>query len=273
MNKIILAKEKETLLIPLYGKAKESRKRNPILADKKAIEIINQIDYDFSLLKIPDKTNTMMSLRARLIDDYVRDFLADNKDCGALHLGCGLDSRYYRIGDHEVDWYDIDFPEVIEIRQHFYTKSECYHLLGSSVTEPTWLEQIPGNKENYIVIAEGLLMYLREHEIKTLIRNLINSIGRFTLIFDAFNTFTAQRVNSHPSIKKTGADIHWGINDPAEMEQWGMDIRFLEQKFLTSNDVINQLNSGTRIMYKLANKFSFVKNAHRILIFEISRER
>ena len=71
MGKIVLNGEKETLLIPLYGKAKEYEKKKPILIDKKAVEIVNQIDYNFESLKIPEKTNIMMCLRAKLIDNFV----------------------------------------------------------------------------------------------------------------------------------------------------------------------------------------------------------
>jgi len=75
MDKIVLTEEKETLLIPLYGKAKESQKKLPIIIDKKAAEILNQIDYDFKSLKIPKKTNIMMCVRAKLFDDFVKEFL------------------------------------------------------------------------------------------------------------------------------------------------------------------------------------------------------
>jgi len=62
---ITLDKEKETLLVPLYGKAMETQKKTPILYDAKAVEIIEKIDYDFKSLKIPGKTNTMICLRAK----------------------------------------------------------------------------------------------------------------------------------------------------------------------------------------------------------------
>ncbi len=97
MEKIVLTQEKETLLIPLFGKAKEMNKESPILIDRKAVEILDQIEYDFSLLNIPEKTNILMSIRAKLIDNFVRNFLSINQDSVALHLGCGLDSRYHRI--------------------------------------------------------------------------------------------------------------------------------------------------------------------------------
>ena len=69
-EKITFKMEKETLLIPLYGKAVESKRDNPVLTDHKAEEIIDRTEYDFSLLKIPRKTDVMMSLRAKQFDDY-----------------------------------------------------------------------------------------------------------------------------------------------------------------------------------------------------------
>ncbi len=269
MDKIVLTKEKETLLIPLYGKAKESEKKHPILIDKKAVEIVNQIDYDFKSLKIPEKTNTMMCLRAKLIDNFVKDFLKENDESVALHLGCGLDSRYERINNSNVDWYDVDFEDVIDIRRHFYEETDNYHLIPSSVTEKEWLEKIPKEMKHYIVIAEGLLMYLKEDEIKMLLKNLKNQIGSYTLIFDAFSVYTAKKVKNQPSIKKTGAVIHWGIDNPEELTKWETEIEFIEEQYFTSNEEINNLDIVTRLMYILANLFSVAKRAHRLLIYRV----
>ncbi len=232
MDKVVLTREKETLLIPLFGKAKESTKDRPILVDRKAVEIVNRIDYDFTLLKIPEKTNVMMCLRAKLIDNFVKDFLEKDGKGAALHLGCGLDSRYDRVGNSAVDWYDVDFEEVIDIRRQFYKETDRYHLIGSSVTESGWLKEIPTGKNQYIVIAEGMFMYLQEDEIKMLIRKLKDRIGSYTLIFDAFSVYTARKVRNHPSLKKTGAVIQWGIDDPGELAKWGMGIQFIKRRVL-----------------------------------------
>jgi O-methyltransferase involved in polyketide biosynthesis len=269
MDKIILSEEKETLLIPLFGKARESKKKSPLLVDKKAIEIIDQIDYDFTSLKIPEKTNVMMCLRAKFIDNFVKDYLGRNYESIALHLGCGLDSRYNRIKNCYVDWYDVDFPEVIDIRRRFYEETDHYHLIGSSVTEQAWLENIPMGKEKYIVIAEGLFMYLKENEIKQLVKRLTERLGNFNLIFDAFSTFAAKKVKNHPSIKKTGAVVHWGIDNPEELESWGPQIRFVDEKYFTANKEIENLDFGTRTAFKIANLFPIARKAHRILIFQV----
>jgi O-methyltransferase involved in polyketide biosynthesis len=269
MDKITLSGEMETLLIPLFGKARESEKKTPVLVDKKAVEISSQIDYDFASLKIPEKTNVMMCLRAKLIDNFVKDYLDRSNGSVALHLGCGLDSRYDRIGNSRVNWYDVDFPEVIAIRRRFFEETDHYHLIGSSVTELTWLEKIPLEKEKYIVIAEGLFMYLKESEIKLLVEKLTEMLGNFTLVFDAFSSFAARKVKNHPSIKKTGAVVHWGIDNPKELENWGPKIRFVDEKYFTANEEIEKLDFGTRTAFKIANLFPLARKAHRVLIYQV----
>jgi O-methyltransferase involved in polyketide biosynthesis len=220
-------------------------------------------------LKIPEKTNIMMCLRAKLIDNFVKDFLLKNGESIALHLGCGLDSRYNRIGNPDVDWYDVDFKEVIDIRRHFYEETANYHLIASSVTENEWLNKIPRDKNQYIVIAEGLFMYLKENEIKTLINNLKNRIGSYTLIFDAFSVYTSKKVKNQPSIKKTGAVIQWGIDNPEELTKLGRGIQFIEERYFTTNQEIKNLDTSTKIMFKLANLLPIAKRAHRLLIYKV----
>ena len=46
----------ETLLLPLWGRAYETQKDKPRLIDKKAVEIIDRLDYDFSTI---EKTQSM----------------------------------------------------------------------------------------------------------------------------------------------------------------------------------------------------------------------
>lgn len=269
MDKVVLTREKETLLIPLFGKAKESAKERPVLVDRKAVEIVGRIEYDFTSLKIPEKTNIMMCLRAKLIDNFAKDFLAKDNDSAAVHLGCGLDSRYDRVGNSHVDWYDVDYEEVTGLRRLFYRETDKYHLIGSSVTESGWLKEIPTGKNQYLVIAEGLFMYLQEDEIKTLLSRLKDRTGGFTLIFDAFSSYTAKKVRNHPSLKKTGAVIHWGIDDPGELAKWGMDIQFIKEEYFTSNEETGNLSPGMRAAFGIANLFPFVKKAQRLLIYKV----
>jgi O-methyltransferase involved in polyketide biosynthesis len=266
-----LDREKETLLIPLYGKALESRKPSPVIFDAKALEIVGGMDYDFGSLKIPAKTNTMMCVRAKLFDDYTAGFLKEGEPNVVLHLGCGLDARYDRIGDPDVDWYDLDYEEVVEFRRRFFPETERYHLIGSSVTEPGWLEEILAGAGRYLVIAEGLFMYLGEGEIRALLDALAKRVGRYTLVFDAFSVYTARRVGRHPSIRRTGAVVRWGVDDPRELTGWRPDVEFIEAVYFTSNDVVRKLGPLTRLLYGLAGLFPAARNAQRILVYRVGR--
>jgi O-methyltransferase involved in polyketide biosynthesis len=266
---IKLDKEKETLLVPLFGKAIESRKKNPILTDSKAMEIVEKIDYDFNALKIPGKTNMMICLRAKLIDNFTGEFLHNHPNSIVLHLGCGLDSRYTRIKHGDVIWYDLDYTDVIDIRRHFFPETENYHLIPSSVTNPEWVEKIPETGRSCLVIAEGLFMYLKEEKIKSLLNAIKEKVGHYTLIFDAFSVFTSKKVKHHPSIKKTGATVYWGIDNPEVMVQWNTGIKFIKEIYFTSNEEIDRLGFRTRFVYKIAHLFPIARKAQRIMIYEM----
>lgn len=267
-KKIKLTQEKETLLIPLYSKAMESRGAHPILVDEKAGQILEAIEYDFSELKIPKQSLVTLSMRAKKLDAYVRDYMARFPHPLVLHLGCGLDSRVVRTGGEGADWYDLDYPEVIELRRAFYEETGHYHMIASSVTDLAWIEQV---KESgpACIIAEGLLMYLHEAGVKELLLALRERFPGSRMAFDAYSTLTARNAGNHPSIKKTGAKIHWGIDDAREIERWGAGIRLLEEwSFSESEDVAN-LDFGFKTLFKAAAFFPAAQKAHRILNFQL----
>ena len=263
---MLLREEQETLLIPLYCKA---QKENPIFFDEKAQEILQRIDYDFAQLNIPQKTCLTLCLRARQMDDYTREFLANDPKSTVVHLGCGLDSRYSRVGNDEVEWYDLDMPEVIELRRKFYEETDKYHLLAFSATDLRWIDIISSTGQPVLVIAEGLLMYLTEEEVKALILNLKETIPGCSLIFDAYSTMTAKRVKEHPSLKKTGARVHWGVDDPRTIEEWEDNIHLQEEWYFTQAEDIEKLGWNYRLGFKAAGLFTMARRAHRILYFTL----
>ncbi|MGM0396761.1 MAG: class I SAM-dependent methyltransferase [Bacillota bacterium] len=270
MGKVTLEREMETLLIPLYGKAVENKKNNPIIEDPKAEEIVNSIDYDFNKLRIQEKTNIMMCIRAAMLDSFTKDFIHKNKSPIIIHLGCGLDSRCQRVNWSGAIWYDVDFPEVIDLRKRFYNETDNYHMVGSSVTERDWIEKLSTGSDKNLVIAEGLFMYLEKDEIRTLIERLKDRLESFTLIFDAYSSMTVKRIGNHPSLKSTGANIKWGIDEPKEMESYSEGIKFVEEKYFTSAKELQRVGNGMRFMFRLASLFNVAKRAHRILVFQIN---
>jgi O-methyltransferase involved in polyketide biosynthesis len=135
-HKVNLPGVQETLLIPLYARALDSRTRHPILGDKKADEMVRMIDYDFERLKGFGNRNVLVA-RAKQFDDWTREFIRSNPEAVVLNLGCGLDSRASRISPPSgVEWFDLDFPGVILERRKFFSDRDGYRMLGYSLTDP-----------------------------------------------------------------------------------------------------------------------------------------
>ncbi|RCX17885.1 O-methyltransferase involved in polyketide biosynthesis [Anaerobacterium chartisolvens] len=265
--KMHLKNEMETLIIPLYGKAKMSKMG--VFKDPYAEAAIGKLDYDYSRLKIQNKTQVMLAMRAAIIDDFSRSFIGESPSCLVLHLGCGLDARFMRLGLHVGMWYDLDFPAVIDIKKQLYGETDSYKYIASSVTDLRWLEGMGAVEYEVLVIAEGLFMYLSENEIKALLSALKSKFKSYTIIFDAYSKLTAKSSKHHPSLKKTGATIKWGVDDPREMEGYTKGAKLSKTLYLTDKNVIEALPRNYRPIFKLAGLFKSSREAHRVFVMNV----
>jgi O-methyltransferase involved in polyketide biosynthesis len=270
--KIKLSPEQETLLITLYAKAQPG---NPLLFDTTAREILNRVDYDFARLRVPYKTVVLVCQRAKKLDTVTRAFLGEHPDGLVLQLGCGLDSRFLRLDDVRGDWVDLDMPPVIELRRQFFAESERYHMIASSVTNLEWVDRVASDGRfgvrgvPTLVLAEGLLMYLDEADVRRLVLRLHEAFPGCRLIADVFSRLAARSATRHPSLKQTGATLGWGIDDPREVEAWAPGIRLLEEWFFSDDPDLARLNFGYRLAYKLVGAFQIARRAHRIVYYQL----
>ena len=263
---VVLTSEQETLLVPLYCKA---RCDTSLLDDVTAREILEQLDYDFARLRIPRKTCLMMCLRALQFDAFVSEYVGAHPDAVVVHLGCGLDSRCRRVVRGDVNWYDLDMPAVIDLRSRFYQETERYHLVASSVTDLAWTKKVLSESSPVLVVAEGLFMYLSSGDVRSVILGLARTFPGCHLVFDAFSAFTARRMGAHPSIRMTGARVQWGIDDAREIEEWGAGIRLREERFFPQFIGVERLDVGYRMAFRLSSLIPAARRAHRILYFEL----
>jgi O-methyltransferase involved in polyketide biosynthesis len=214
-NLLQLTKEQETLVIPLYAKALDYRSKHPILDDRMSDEIVRQIDYDFEKRTSP--AGRLLAVRARQLDEWVREFLNRNPNSIVLNLGCGLDTRISRIAPpSSVRWFDVDFPAVIELRHRFYTDRAGYRMVPSSLTRPEWLEGIPRDGP-LIAIADGVLPYLARDDVSTLLGRLVDGFPHGQIVFDVLSTSAVRRGKSKLS---AGGDavLKWGVDDLREVD-------------------------------------------------------
>jgi len=267
-TKIRLSPEQETLLITLYAKAQPD---NPLLFDPTAQQLLGRIDYDFARLRVPYKTVILVCQRAKKMDAVARDFLAHHPHGLVLQLGCGLDGRFQRVDNGRVRWVDLDMPPVIDLRRRFFAECERYRMIGASATDAGWFDQIAGEETAVLVIAEGLLMYLDEPDVRALILRLCERFPGCRLIADVFSRLTARSATRHPSLQQTGAALGWGIDDPLELESWAPGIRLLEEWCFSDDPDLARLSRGYRVAYKLAGAFKIARRAHRIVQYQLCR--
>jgi len=106
-----------------------------------------------------------------------------------VELGCGLSSRFSRIDNDAVEWYDLDLPEVIEIRKQFFQETTRSHMIASSVLDFRWIEQLVATKKKILFVAEGLLMYFHGDDVKSLILKMQQQFPGCELVCEVENTF------------------------------------------------------------------------------------
>ncbi len=229
----------ETLLMTVYIRAMESQRPDALIKDEKAVELVTKMSYDFDRIrqvKMDDDDKVGVILRNREFDRYARDFLTRHPEGVVVHIGCGFDSRFERVDNGKVEWYDLDLPEVIEQRRKFIgDERERYHLLAGSAFDSAWLDKVGVHRQRpFLFLAEGVLMYFEEAQVKSLVLMLRDRFPGAELVFDAFSPFIVKANNLRMSITKLGARYHWGLRRGQELEGWGRqstggDIHLLDE--------------------------------------------
>jgi O-methyltransferase involved in polyketide biosynthesis len=221
----------ETLLITLYVRARESKRLDAMIKDEKAVEMVNQIDRDFSRLRLQRHDEVAIIMRMRKFDDYVRDFLVQHPDAIVVHIGCGLDTRFERVANNQVEWFDLDIPNVIELRKKFIpNESSHYHTLAASVFDNDWIETVNQfTPRPFMFVAEGVLPYFEEIQVKILFLKLRDNFPGCELVCDAHTPFVNWVDNLH--LKFTGVDarLQWSIEKGSDPESWGESIHLVDE--------------------------------------------
>ena len=167
-------------------------KNNLFINDPKAEEIISKVKFNFEDLKQSKWLSMYMALRAKIIDEICNRYITQNPNTTVIHLGCGLDSRCLRVDNNNISWYDIDFQSVIDLRKQFYEETEKYKMIGKSVTDLSWLDEIDLDNQSVLIVAEGLTMYLSEQELQQLIKGINNKDSNLEL----HNVYTSTKLTS-----------------------------------------------------------------------------
>lgn len=244
----------QTMLATLYAKALDADEPDSVLADTWARDIVGRLDYDWSATTINRRNAPSVTLRSAHFDSWTRQFLAAHPDAVVLHLGCGLDSRYFRLAPGDgVDWYDVDYPEVVELRQRLYPQQPRLHTVAASVTDPAWLQAVPADRPT-LALAEGLTMYLTVEDGTALLRRVVDRFPSGELQFDAFNRLGIRSQWSNSVVRRSGSTLHWGIDGPGDILTAVPGTRLLQWVPVFESDAFAKVPAVYRAMGAVMNR-------------------
>ena len=221
----------ETLLIPLYMRAKESRREAPILDDKAAERLADSLEYDYSRFDGAKLSEVGCVVRGWYFDRAVMRFIDTHPCPVVVNVGCGLDTRFQRIGNGKAVFYDMDLPEVISLRRELIPEQPGNIYIADSLLETGWMDSLRQKHPDaqFIFIAEGVLMYFYEKQVKAFLHNIASRFRGGELWFDVCGTIMSRHGVKPDSLRNHEAQIRSGLSDGHLVEQWEPALRLIEQ--------------------------------------------
>ena len=230
-NEIKLGSVQETLLLPLWGRAIETQKQKPLLVDNKAVSIINNIPYDFTIISKNINKLSRLSWIARSIyfDKKIKSFIDVFPEATIINIGCGLDTTFDRVDNGKIQWVDLDLPDTIDLRKRYISESDRVHFVAKSVFDTSWYDRIE-RKNNVMLLIAGVLYYFNESDVKRLFNDFHTHLPGAEIIFD-YASKIGIKMSNKIVIEKGGmnksAYLKWGINDIMEIEKWDSNIKVM----------------------------------------------
>lgn len=211
----------QTLLIPLAARAKEYSHTNPIVSDKKSVEFLEKMDTSDFIVDGGRISTLGILARTKIIDEEITKLMESASGTVIITLGVGLDTRFYRFPHASVTWYDLDLPEVIELRKEFVSEKVNINFIKKSVLDASWINDIKVDKKDMvIIIAEGLFMYFSENDVKRIFEMIFQGFPKSHIFFDVVHSFFVN--------KKISSEFLWGIDKAEEIEHLNHNIKIVQ---------------------------------------------
>ncbi|KWX21683.1 methyltransferase [Mycolicibacterium wolinskyi] len=266
-----LGEVQETLLIPLYGRARDAAARRPVLHDRRAVELVDRIDYDFTKFGGPSLSGSV--LRSAIFDGWVRQYLDEHPDGTVVEIGTGLNTRFDRLDNGRVRWFDLDLPDTIAMRRQFFTARDRCTMLEGSVLDTDWFDAVApdaGTAAPLLFVIEAVLVYFTEEQARTVVTQLAERFPGSLLAFDTGGATMMRNQERNGSMKAVTARMQWVCEDPRRLEAWG--VKLLDSRtFATPQPEVGRgwparYRYGLRALARLAPG---VVNSYKLNLFRL----
>jgi O-methyltransferase involved in polyketide biosynthesis len=218
----------ETAMITLWARAQETLRPAPLIKDPMAVEWLQRMDYDFRQFDQSWKTQTSIAIRTWILDREISKHLDRHPESAVINLGSGFDNRFWRMDNGSILWYDIDQPAVIDKKLRLVEKNDRYRMLGKSIMDISWPDELETDSRPVTIIAEGLLMYLEEFEISALFAALVTAYPGA----DMFLELLAPGVvgsRYHDTDNTMNAGFKWSILNSRDLKAVHSKLQFVDE--------------------------------------------
>ncbi|HWM96633.1 MAG TPA: class I SAM-dependent methyltransferase, partial [Streptosporangiaceae bacterium] len=213
-----------TLFITLAARARETERKHPVLRDPKAAELLRSIDYDAATYG-RGAGGFLTVLRTAIIDFWVREFLAAHPAATVVELGTGLNTRFERVDNGQVHWFDLDLPDTIELRRNFFADTGRRRMVAASVLDEDWLPAVAQSQGPYFFVAEGVLVYLPEEQVMAALARIAARFPGALIALDTYPQKTFDQQHKLAARKGIDARWAWSCDDPRALERFGLEVR------------------------------------------------
>ena len=208
----------KTMLLTLHARAEHTLSERPRFTDPAAVELVSRLDYDFTMARQDRLMADGVVLRTLTLDPLVSGYLHTRPGCTVVNIACGLDTRFQRLDDGRVTWYDLDLPDVIALRRRLLEDGERHRTIAASALDPVWPDQLGNVSRDVLVIIEGLSMYLEREEARTLLDIIAARLPGATVLIDVMPSLF-QKYGRERSVEDAGARYTYGCSSAAEFHR------------------------------------------------------
>lgn len=213
----------QTLFITLAGRARETRKKHPLLEDPMAVRIIESVDFDEKIYGA-DWGDWITVLRTMVFDSWVRGFLDEHPHGTVVELGSGLNTRFERVDNDTVRWFDIDMPDTVALRSRFFTDTQRRTTIAASALDTDWYDTVEQTGGPYFFVAEGVLVYLPEAQVRAMLSRIATRFPGALIAFDSYRVSMMQRQHKAAERKSMPARWAWACDDPRTFTEQGLTV-------------------------------------------------
>jgi O-methyltransferase involved in polyketide biosynthesis len=267
-----------TALVTVYARALDSRSPRPVLADALADQVVSQIDYDFAGLGVTPSVVGLVALRAKMLDARIRRFTAAHPDAVVVDLGAGVGSTVFRVNPPPgVDWYSIDLPAVIALRDAVLPHRARSHTLAVSVAEQNWAHPIPADRPT-MVVADGLFAFLTEPELIAALHTITGHFGSGVVAFNDYGTVGwVNRIGKLVTVRRRmfrNIYSQWGsrgFKDARHPETWNPALHLIDEASAMHEPEAALFPPLLRISSRVATRIPAIARKARIVQYQFPR--